>query len=204
MAKAVKATRTLWPQSDLEIAQARYDAGVRYDGPWSKTIRDKGKFEQRIRSLVMGIGYAVKRDPAADPWSIDPWAALLLEVERCNDRIAKLEEFIEATAQTPADLLPGGAAFQFVNLERQERRALNEATKVCIAAGIAVQQNHRVNADVEAMIKAVRVMFEALGMSENQRDEGMEILSTTLIELEAGQPLTHERKSATWTRVLDV
>lgn len=184
--------RTLWPETVEQEARRRYDAGVRYPGPLSAVVDGVSKREAEVRAMVKAMSFIP--DDAPD---VTPWDAIKSELKRAHFRVGWYDEMIRSVVTDPADLLEGGAAWKWLRAQDAERRRLNEISKIAVQAGFAEAMMRQINVESELMLKATLVMFNALGIYDDKRDEGMEILSTTLLELEAGQPLTYERKAET-------
>lgn len=169
---------SVWPETVEQEARRRFEAGERPEPIW-RVVQTRGRREQVVTALMYGIGFALEQGRR----DVDPWQELLREVTRCVHRINWYEAQIQRVVQTPEDLLPKGAAFDWIVMQGVERKNFREAMKLAQVAGIQAYQLQVIEQEAEAMMLAARAGLAALDIKGDDQERFLEAMSAELLRL---------------------
>jgi hypothetical protein len=135
---------------------------------------------------------------------VTPWEGLLWAVRIAAGRVAWIEAKLgtatsdrqleppspPGTAIDEAALLPddgGTNLFFWVKQSEVWHDRMAKTSKLAIDAGVAERLVRQLELEAQLMLRASIKTFDELGLSDDQRDRGLAIMSRALLELEAAE-----------------
>jgi hypothetical protein len=174
-----------WCGEEIRVGRARGDwcdrpagAGTTHEGAGPCRIHERG--------LGAGTGAWIVAHGFARALEVTPWEALLWAVKLSAGKIAWMEQKL-STADVDEDLEPNGRLHWWVRESANERDKLARVSKLAIDAGVAERLVRQLELEAQLMVRAANRTFDALGMSESQRQHALAIMSQAMLELEAEQ-----------------
>lgn len=148
----------------------------------------KGK---AIGAILMAMAYA-------DEMNISPWEALLKQVKLLANQVEWLRQQVSMAEvlQGSAALLPGGTAFDLVEMLDRRGDRLAKVSKMAIDAGVAERFIRQLELEAELMVKAARHALELTGLDDEAQALALERMGAKLMELEAEATPWPERENA--------
>lgn len=138
-----------------------------------------GNDENGIREAAWIVGHAFAR--ALD---VTPWEGLLQAVKIAAGRSAYCESKL-ATADSDDDLVPGGRLWEWVKLASEWHEKMAKVSKLAIDAGVAERLVRQLELEAALMLRATRLTLAELGLSDEQQEHALGIMSRNLLALEA-------------------
>lgn len=141
--------------------------------------RGRGKVQGAI---LMGHAFG-------DELNVSPWEALLQQVRLLANQVAWAQLRVNQAEATGGDaaIRPGGEGWDWVVLLEARGDRLARVSKMAIDAGVAQQLVRQIELEADYMYKAASAMLDSLGLSDTARELALSVLSTRLLELEAGE-----------------
>lgn len=138
-----------------------------------------GNDEDGIREAAWIVGHAFAR--ALD---VTPWEGLLQAVKIAAGRSAYCEAKL-ATADSDDDLVPGGRLWEWVKMASEWHEKMAKVSKLAIDAGVAERLVRQLELEAALMLRATRLTLAELGLSDEQQEHALGIMSRNLLALEA-------------------
>lgn len=166
-------------------ADGRFDVCVRYAGAGTEhkgvglCWQHGGSDEDGIREAAWIVGHAFAR-----ALEVTPWEGLLLAVKIAAGRSAFCESKL-ATATCDEDLMPNGDLWHWVKQAELWHEKMAKVSKLAIDAGVAERLVRQLELEATLMLKATRLTLAELGLSDDQQEHAIGIMSRNLLALEA-------------------
>lgn len=138
-----------------------------------------GNDEDGIREAAWIVGHAFAR-----ALECTPWEGLLQAVKIAAGRSAFCEAKL-ATATDDEDLVPGGRLWEWVKLASEWHEKMAKVSKLAIDAGVAERLVRQLELEATLMLRATRLTLAELGLSDEQQEHALGIMSRNLLALEA-------------------
>lgn len=148
----------------------------------------KGK---AVGAVLMAMAYA-------DEMNISPWEALLKQVKLLANQVEWLRQQV-AMAEVlggAAALLPGGTAFDLVEMLDRRGDRLAKVSKMAIDAGVAERMIRQIELEAELMVRAARHALSLSGLDDDAQALALERMGAKLLELEASNNPWPDRENA--------
>lgn len=138
-----------------------------------------GNTEAGIREAAWIVGHAFARELECTPWE-----GLIRGVRIAAGRSAYCEQKL-AEANSDEDLVPGGRLWEWVKLASEWHEKLVKFSKLAIDAGVAERLVRQLELEATLMLRATRLTLTELGLSDEQQEHALGIMSRNLLVLEA-------------------
>lgn len=138
-----------------------------------------GNDEDGIREAAWIVGHAFAR-----ALNVTPWEGLLQAVKIAAGRSAYCEQKL-STATDDDDLVPGGRLWEWVKLASEWHEKMAKVSKLAIDAGVAERLVRQLELEAALMLRATRLTLTELGLSDEQTEHALGIMSRNLLALEA-------------------
>jgi hypothetical protein len=138
-----------------------------------------GNGEAGIREAAWIVGHAFARELECSPWE-----GLLRAVKIAAGRSAFCESKL-ATATCDEDLMPDGPLWHWVKQAAEWHEKLAKMSSLAISAGVAERLVRQLELEATLMIRATRLTLAELGLSDEQTEHALGIMSRNLLALEA-------------------
>lgn len=162
----------------LEYCERPAGAGTDHPGA--------GPCRRHEHRLGRGTGAWIVAHAFARALEVTPWEGLLWAVRVAAGKLAFCEAKL-GTADCDEDLEPAGRLHHWVKQSELWQKNLASVSKLAIDAGVAERLVRQLELEAQLMLTATTRTFNELGLSEEQRQLGLGIMSRTLLELEAEQ-----------------
>jgi hypothetical protein len=136
--------------------------------------------------LGPGTGAWIVAHAFARALEVTPWEGLLWAVKIAAGRVAFCEAKL-STATDDTDLEPDGALVYWVKQAELWHEKLARVSKLAVDAGVAERLVRQIELEAAMMLRATSLTMNELGLSEEQRELALGIMSRNLLALEAEQ-----------------
>lgn len=153
-------------------------AGTKHKGV-GRCWQHGGADEDGIREAAWIVGHAFARELECSPWE-----GLLRAVKIAAGRSAFCESKL-ATATCDEDLMPDGPLWHWVKQAAEWHEKLAKMSSLAISAGVAERLVRQLELEATLMIRATRLTLAELGLSDEQTEHALGIMSRNLLALEA-------------------
>lgn len=146
---------------------------------------------EAIGAILMAMAYA-------DELNISPWEALLQQVRLLANQVAWLrgQVAMREVIGGAEVLLPGGSAYEIVEMLERRGERLAKVSKMAIDAGVAERFIRQLDLEADLMVKAAMATFRDMGLDEDASTKALAFMSTQLQALEAAQTPWPDRENA--------
>lgn len=138
-----------------------------------------GNSEAGIREAAWIVGHAFAR-----ALEVTPWEGLLLAVKIAAGRSAFCESKL-ATATCDEDLMPDGVLWHWVKQAELWHEKMAKVSQLAINAGVAERLVRQLELEATLMLRATRMTLAELGLSDEQTEHALGIMSRNLLAVEA-------------------
>ena len=166
------------PGRKLEVCGRYAGAGTGHKGV-GLCWQHGGNDEDGIREAAWIVGHAFAR-----ALEVTPWEGLLQAVKIAAGRSAYCESKL-ATATDDEELVPGGRLWEWVKLASEWHEKMAKVSKLAIDAGVAERLVRQLELEATLMLRATRLTLAELGLSDEQTEHALGIMSRNLLALEA-------------------
>lgn len=164
--------------SEVRLCTHYAGAGTSHRGV-GRCWQHGGNTEAGIREAAWIVGHAFAR-----ALECTPWEGLLQAVKIAAGRSAFCEAKL-ATATDDEDLVPGGRLWEWVKLASEWHEKMAKVSKLAIDAGVAERLVRQLELEATLMLRATRLTLAELGLSDEQQEHALGIMSRNLLALEA-------------------